>query len=399
MSDFVSFLGRSLQLKTLLVGLRWNCRTSELEDILRDVALPVELPNIEVPQLLSKYFNPLSLIMDAIRIPHDGLDSIKVLCGETKDESSLRAICNFLHSDQRDHCFSPDQIDISWNDHGDMHGFTITCDQAGFGFDGDTGVPTMSKLDHPSVVLNTGNHLPFPPGDTSQFRVPIDFDHLHTITIGEVTEQLISCQFWKEIGDLKSVEVVQFDWAGMDIVEPFLCILARDYDKPEADSESDEEPTTKSRSTSPSIGEEDSEDPHPCDPLFPALRAILFGSIESALQTCFMDLESIGYEIPRGYGYKRQTMLFLDLLGCKLTDWKGNGGRWLDCLVFRKGNLWSGDPQPWTSTAHEAVEDFLEHVNLTARTVILGDHAYSFDEGADGQESDQLAIDSDVHLT
>lgn len=115
--------------------------------------------------------------------------------------------------------------------------------------------------------------------------------------------------------------------------------------------------------------------------------------MELALQTCFTDLESIGYEIPRGYGYNRQTMLFFDLLGCKLTDWKGNGGRWLDCLVFRKGNLWSDDHQPWTSTSHETVEDLLEHVEHTARTVILGDHAYSFDEGPDGQEPNQLAID------
>lgn len=317
-SEFLSVLQHADQVTTLHLDLphqetlAWDDLGSGHTD------LPYELSQLETIQLVSKFAAPLLIVMACLDIDAEDLGTIKVLCGEA--DNNLQDICEFMGT--VGHFF---HLEIRYEPSGTTKGFVISCDEEAAEF--IDGVLVMWPIGQPFVTMNTGQEFPFSPMGSSQYRIPWCFGLLKYIVIGEMRGATIPQAFWEELASLPSLEVVHMKWARITLVLDFFRAMVTSSKK-----------RISPNSNPTPIFTDQGEDQRTKEPVshpFPALRAIVFDSMESVVWNCRADVK-LRYKLPPSWTHLNQFEVYIRFVVHKLRPWRDYGHRYLDHLVFRK---------------------------------------------------------------
>ncbi|KAJ3539756.1 hypothetical protein NMY22_g4592 [Coprinellus aureogranulatus] len=355
MRDMISFLRHSPQLKTLLIGYSWG--HLGYGEAPKEQGLPsVELPNLERLHIISRGFRPLSLLLKVIRPPQRDLKSVEVICKE-ESETNLQARCDYISLAEP--YISPDHVEIGWKKYEytdnwkpDDQGFLIVCDHQHINIDQDTGELQFNFADFPWITMNTGKEFPFPAHGSGLPRVPWSFDTLRHIAFGDGIVGSIPGAFWAELGALQTLEMVQFKRAEVGLIQPFLVAMAGED---ESMQEGRRLVTTRQS--------------------FPALRALLFESMNTVTRSCLSDLRQLGCDLPEVWDQMDEPDVYLRFVASQLLTWKNRVRRPLDRLCFH-GKILSPQATDMTyrqSSVLEAVdEEVVKDLRQSAKRLVLG---------------------------
>lgn len=327
-SEFLTFLRHVTQLTTLHMdiprqpSLTWS-------DVGGKPTERLHIPCITTLQLVSRYFAPLSLVMEAVKAPE--VVAVKIFCGHHQpSRSQLEAICRFVDPDE-----PPEQVEFHFQQAGSTTGFVVSSGSEDVSFDG--GRVEMWARDLPRVIINTGiRGFPFPPINSSLHRVPWSFARLRVITVGEMLYARIPQEFWEELAELPTLEIIHMKWARMRLIQGFLRAMLV----------SEKRHGTQPASITTHNGREAIAVPvsHP----FAALRAIVFESLEEVVVPYREDLEILYHSVPSLFKLdpalwnSAPTHQYLECVAFHLGCWRDYGRRRLDELRFRGHGLECG---------------------------------------------------------
>lgn len=354
LDQFLNFLRRATQLVSLYL-----CLPRQKDLALHDDDVPstrFKLPPIDTLQLVSEYFAPLSIVMKSIEV--EDVDTLEVSCGEATH--NLRPICDFSAP------LEPlDSLEIGYQPSGITKGYTICCDQEFVTFDGDGFEIDLDiwRDEVPWIAMNTGRQFPFPPAESSLYRVPWVLSSLQLISIGNMGKAGIPQRFWEELANLPTLRVVCLKWARIAIVQGFSRSMVMSMKRSTA---------SPSASSATFALQQDEEIKDCVSHPYPALRAVTFDSMDEAVKECRSDSVEFGYRVNSPpWRDMHPTELYLKIVLSNFRAWAEYGNRKLDELRFSREG--SGGEDPKLEEVNKAVVWSLRRV---AKHVRLGERRY-----------------------
>lgn len=320
MRAFISFLRHATQLEILHLDLAPQS-TLTWNDVGGQPAAPVELPNIEILQIVSRFFAPLSIIMKIIQVEHSAHVALKVFCAESN--RNLQAICDFATSGTE-----PEQVEIGHQKYGPMKGFVVSCEsRRTYVYPVDDEEDTSLKPwadDLPWATFNSGDSFPFPAvPSTSEPRVPLSFSNLRLLVIRNLDGGRIPQAFWEELSGILTLEIILMKSTQVTVVAQFLKAMLT-CDKPDHHRSSTLSATHHARERTVDV-------PYP----FPALRALVFDALGPIVKGCAYDLRRAGYKIHGTWKHLPPIAVYLRFVASRLSCWRDYGGKRMLHLCFQ----------------------------------------------------------------